>query len=255
MTSRPTLPHQPHIKVTEYSASSPTLSPEKTDQTVIAPPESVADSSENATHKPNLGPRLKGRWWLIPAVDIAIATDGLTAVRIQQTRSQDIKASTPAPLTVRSAIAQSAPIQAWTSSEGIVEAVRFKYLTFDVAGDVTYLAEREGRNLREGDTVTAGELLAQIDDRSLQADVNQAQAAVNEAMRQRGAAAASVAQAESQVAQARAQVAQTQAQLNQAESAQNLAQYEPVVSVGVKKSPRPRFYCGYQSGDCGSRVS
>ncbi|MEL6470981.1 MAG: efflux RND transporter periplasmic adaptor subunit [Cyanobacteria bacterium J06623_4] len=226
MTFRPTLPHQPDIKVTEYSASSPTLSPEKTDQTVLTPPESVADSSKNAAHKPNLGSRLKGRWWLIPAVGIVIAIGGLTAVRIQQTRSQDIEASTPAPLTVRSAIAQSAPIQAWTSSEGIVEAVRFKYLTFDVAGDVTYLAEREGRNLREGDTVTAGELLAQIDDRSLQADVNQAQAAVNEAMRQRGAAAASVAQAESQVAQARAQVAQTQAQLNQAESAQNLAQTE-----------------------------
>lgn len=211
-----------------YSGASPTLSPEKPIEEKPAGQSSEAiegnakEAAGEEAEKENRGWRW---WWLIPAV-LVVAVGGLATVRILGNRDQSVEASSPAPLTVSSAITQLSAIKAWTSSEGIVEAVRFKYLTFDVAGDVTYLASRDGRNLREGDAVVAGELLAQIDDRSLQADVNQAQAAVNEAMRQRGAAAASVAQAESQVAQARAQVAQAQAQRSQAESARRLAQTE-----------------------------
>jgi len=210
-----------------HSSSSPTLSPENTYEGNPVAVDTAADEHlETAAESSRHWFFFRGRWWLVPAVVLVIALGGVTAIRIRDNSAEDMTASAPVPLTVSSAIAQRSPIQAWTSSEGIVEAVRFKYLTFDVAGDVTYLAKREGRNLREGDTVTAGDLLAQIDDRSLQADVNQAQAAINEAMRQRGAAAANVAQAESQVAQARAQVAQAQAQLNQAQSTQNLAQTE-----------------------------
>lgn len=234
MVSHPTVPRPPERPLdldesqrssTQYAASSPTLSPEKK----YRKKPNLQDTADEHFEKPRKAGRglpLKGRWWMIPVAAVVLAVGGLTAVRLQGANDQTAEVSAPAPLSVRSAIARQSPIRAWTSSEGLVEAVRFKYLTFDVAGDVTYLAERNGRNLREGDTVTAGELLAQIDDRSLQADINQARAAVNEAMRQRGAAAAGVAQAESQVAQARAQVAQARAQRNQADSARGLAQTE-----------------------------
>lgn len=127
-------------------------------------------------------------------------------------------------LSVRTTKTQREPIRAWVSSEGNVQAVNYKHLAFEVEGDVTYIAERNGRELREGDRVTEGELLARVDDRELLADVSQAQAAIAEAQQNRAAAAAEVAQAQTQVAQARSQVQQAQAQVNKAQTGQNLAQ-------------------------------
>jgi HlyD family secretion protein len=171
-------------------------------------------------------PLVKRFWWLIPIVGAVFAVGGISAVRLRGKYSEQPVVAEPAPLTVRTVAAERGSIQAWVSSEGTVQAVRFKHLAFDVDGDITYIADREGRTLRAGDTVRQGELLAQIDDRNLQADVNQAEAAVNEAQRQRGVASANVAQMESQVASARAQVAQAEAQVAQAQTAQNLAQSE-----------------------------
>jgi HlyD family secretion protein len=169
-------------------------------------------------------PWIKRFWWLIPVVGVVVAIGGISFVRLRDRYSEQAVVAEAAPLTVQTEIAAQGSIQAWVSTEGTVQAVRFKHLAFDVDGDVTFIANREGRSLRAGDTVRQGELLAQIDDRNLQADINQAEAAVNEAQRQRGAAAANVAQMESQVNQARAQVTQAEAQVNQARTAQNLAQ-------------------------------
>ena len=127
-------------------------------------------------------------------------------------------------LSVRTTEAKIAPIRAWVSSEGDVQAVNYKHLAFEVEGDVTYVADRNGRELREGDRVTEGELLATVDERELLADVSQARAAIAEAQQNRAAAAAEVARAETQVAQARSQVRQAQAQVNKAQTGQNLAQ-------------------------------
>ncbi|MGD1918904.1 MAG: efflux transporter periplasmic adaptor subunit, partial [Pleurocapsa sp.] len=101
----------------------------------------------------------------------------------------------------------------------MVRAVNYKHLAFEVEGDVTYLANRGGRKLREGVRVSQGELLAKVDERALLADVSQAQAAIAEAQQNRAAAAA-------QVAQAQAQVRQTQSQVNKAQTGSNLAQSE-----------------------------
>ena len=153
----------------------------------------------------------KNFWWLIPVLGLVLAVGGVSVMRIRDKNSEQAVVTETAPLNVRTVAAQKSPIRNWVSSEGTVRAVSFKHLAFDVDGEVTYIADRDGRNLREGDRVTKGELLAQIDDRELQADVNQAQAAITEAREQKAATAAEVAQAQSQVAQARAQVGQMQA--------------------------------------------
>ncbi len=183
----------------------------------------VDEASEDASHHSS---GIKRLWWLIPALGIVLVIGGISFVRLRDKSSEEAVITEPAPLTVRTVTTEQGSIRAWISSEGTVQAVRFKHLAFDVDGEVTYVATQDGRNLRAGDSVRQGELLAQIDDRNLQADVNQAEAAVNEAQRQRGAASANVAQMESQVAQARAQVSQTIAQRDQAQSALNLAQSE-----------------------------
>ena len=155
--------------------------------------------------------RWKFSWWMVPLVGVLLAFGGLSVYRLQNKSGEEVAVTERSPLTVRTVAAEEGDIQAWVSSEGTVQAVRFKHLAFDVDGDITYLMDRDGRSLRAGDSVSQGELLASIDDRTLQADVIQAESAVNEARRQRGAAAASVAQAEAQVASARAQVAQAEA--------------------------------------------
>ncbi len=127
-------------------------------------------------------------------------------------------------LTVRTTQAKRQPIRAWVSSEGNVQAVNYKHLAFEVEGDVTYIADRNGRELREGDRVSQGELLARVDDRELLADVSQAQAAIAEAQQNRAAAAAQVANAQAQLQQARSQVQQVRAQVNKAQTSRNLAQ-------------------------------
>jgi len=170
--------------------------------------------------------RRKFSWWMLPVLGLALAAGGLSVYRLQGKNSEVATVAERAPLSVRTVAAAEGDIQAWVSSEGTVQAVRFKHLAFDVDGDITYLASQDGRSLRAGDPVQQGELLAQIDDRSLQADVIQAEASVNEIRRQRGAAAASVAQAEAGVASARAQVAQAEAQRSQAASSRTLAQTE-----------------------------
>lgn len=185
-----------------------------------------------------VGDRLKKKWWIVPLVGLAVAVGGLSYIRVRDNNAPPPAVEEAAAVSVRTAIAQQSPIQAWTSSEGTVQAERFKHLAFDTAGDVTYIADRDGRTLRAGDTVRQGELLAQIDDRTLQADINQARAAVAEARQRRAAAGADIASAQSQVAQAQAQVDQAQAQLDQAISAQTLAQtdlqrYQTLYSQGA----------------------
>jgi len=178
----------------------------------------------------------KNYWWLIPVVALVAAIGGVTYVRLQEDAPPAVTETTP--LSVRILEAERAPIRAWVSSEGNVRAVEYQHLTFETSGDVTYLVNRNGRRLREGDRVQAGELLARIDDRELVADVEQAEAAVAEARQQRAAAAAQVAQARSQVAQARTRVQEAQAQLQSAQSARNLAatnveRYRTLINQGA----------------------
>ena len=166
---------------------------------------------------------LKKYWWL--ALLGVLLVGGVAVWQPWSSTSEEtVTQSEPVRLSVRTTKAQREPIRAWVSSEGNVQAVNYKHLAFEVEGDVTYIADRDGRELREGDRVTAGELLASVDDRELLADVSQAQAAIAEARQNRAAAAAQVAQAQAQLQQARSQVQQVQAQVNKAQTGRNLAQ-------------------------------
>ena len=165
----------------------------------------------------------KQYWWL--ALLGLLLVGGVAVWQPWSNTSEETPTETETvKLSVRTTKAKIAPIRAWVSSEGNVQAVNYKHLAFEVEGDVTYIADRNGRELREGDRVTKGELLATVDERELLADVSQAQAAIAEARQNRAAAAAEVARAQTQVAQARSQVRQAQAQVNKAQTGQNLAQ-------------------------------
>ena len=165
----------------------------------------------------------KKYWWL--ALLGVLLVGGVAVWQPWSNNSEEtVEQSEPVKLSVRTTTAQREPIRAWVSSEGNVQAVNYKHLAFEVEGDVTYIADRNGRELREGDRVSQGELLATVDERELLADVSQAQAAIAEAQQNRAAAAAQIAQAQAQLQQARSQVQQVQAQVNKAQTGRNLAQ-------------------------------
>ncbi|MEM9215203.1 MAG: HlyD family efflux transporter periplasmic adaptor subunit [Cyanobacteria bacterium P01_F01_bin.150] len=55
--------------------------------------------------------------------------------------------------------------QKWVFDEGFVRAVRQRVLNFEANGDIEFIAKVDGRDLRAGDRVQQGQLLASIDDR------------------------------------------------------------------------------------------
>lgn len=182
--------------------------------------------------------RIRKFWWLFPLLGVILTIGGISVMRLQnRTKSQTQSSTNSLPVAVTQAALE--PLKAWISSEGTVQAVKLKHLTFDVEGEVTYIAKRDsGRILRPGDRVKKGELLARVDDRNAVANVNKALAAIVEAQKQKSAAAATVAQAQAQVAQAVAQVRQKQAQVLKARSELNLAQtqmqrYQRIYEQGV----------------------
>ncbi|GAB4540774.1 MAG: efflux RND transporter periplasmic adaptor subunit [Pleurocapsa sp.] len=183
------------------------------------------ENSELKSHQSKADNSAKQKsWWIVAVLGISIAIAGVSYLRWRDTSTEEATTTQINPLSVRTTEALQEPIQNWISNEGTVRAVNYKHLAFEVEGDVTYLADRGGRRLREGDRVTQGELLAKVDDRELLADVSQAQAAIAEARQNRATAAAQIAQAQAQLQQARSQVRQVQSQVNKAQTSRNLAQ-------------------------------
>ena len=184
---------------------------------------SEAEENPQVDRQSNKSNIFKQYWWL--ALLGILLVGGVAVWQPWSNTSEETTTETePVKLSVRTTKAKQEPIRAWVSSEGNVQAVNYKHLAFEVEGDVTYIADRNGRELREGDRVTQGELLATVDERELLADVSQAQAAIAEAQQNRAAAAAEVARAQAQLQQARSQVEQVQAQVNKAQTSRNLAQ-------------------------------
>ncbi|RUT05662.1 hypothetical protein DSM106972_036690 [Dulcicalothrix desertica PCC 7102] len=182
------------------------------------------ENKQPSKNKNKLTSFIKKYWWLFPVIGIVLTIGFVTFLRLRENSREPTATTEIAPLSVRTTVAQQQPLQAWVSTQGVVRAVKYQHLSFQVEGDITYLANRGGRSLRSGDAVSKGELLARVDDRELQADIQQAQAAIAEAQKQRAATASQVSTAQAQVAQAQSQVRQVQAQLAKARTNRNLAQ-------------------------------
>lgn len=229
----------------EYSSSTNqssvnTHSDESLSQTAVreSPPQEHSEAQEykdeQKADKPSkqenkIKAAFKKYWWLVAV--LGVLAGGITVIRPWESAPEETPATKTAPLSVRTTKAEREPIQAWVSSEGRVRAAKYKHLTFEVEGDVTYLARRNERRLREGDRVKSGELLARVDDRKLVADVRQAEAAIAEARQQRAASRANVAQAKAQVSTARSQLQKAQTARNLA--ATNLERYRLLINEGA----------------------
>lgn len=99
-------------------------------------------------------------------------------------------------LPVRVTRAERGLAQKWVFDDGIVWPVRRRVLTFQAEGDIRSIAKVDGRDLRAGDIVRAGQVLATIDSRRQRSAIETANADVEVAIQQRNQAQAAVVQAE-----------------------------------------------------------
>jgi RND family efflux transporter MFP subunit len=122
-------------------------------------------------------------WLFIAGLSLAVLA-GLTYRRLEAKRPAPKSVQKPAlPVTV--VPAREGPIQEWVYGEGTARALRREYLYFEASGRVAYVKPGPGgRELRPGDQVSKGELLAKLDDRAVRQQVSTAQAALDQARAQ-----------------------------------------------------------------------
>ncbi|MEM6840272.1 MAG: multidrug transporter [Cyanobacteria bacterium P01_C01_bin.120] len=141
----------------------------------------------------------KSAWSIALLVMVAaLAVVGLRAfqsVRSIASIEEEAEVS-PARLRVRAIRAQTGLAQQWVFDEGVVTSARRRVLNFEAEGDIEFIAKVDGRDLREGDAVAQGQLLATIDDRKQNVDIDTAAADVEVAVRQQDQALAALLQAE-----------------------------------------------------------
>ena len=181
--------------------------------------ETVSPAPKAIEEKIDDKPLYKKALLFVPLLLVALGIGALAWNRLRNPGELDEpEIATESRLPVRAVPIRVASIREWVSGDGFANALRAKHLTFEISGTVEYITKVDGRDLKEGDFVFGGQLLAQIDDRTLQADLAQSQAGAAEALEQESSALAQRQQAFAQVEQARAQVEQARAQLDQQES-------------------------------------
>ncbi|NET61511.1 MAG: HlyD family efflux transporter periplasmic adaptor subunit [Symploca sp. SIO2E6] len=205
--------------------------------------ELVSESLEDYEEKRPLWPDVpwtpitkKNRWSfsLFLVIMVIAALLGLKAFTLLRNRSTSEETETvalEAQLPVKVVQVKTEPIQEWVFSDAEVRASRFKHLTLDVAGTITYIKDVNGRDLQEGDYVQGGELLAKVDQRKSDQDLNVAKAAVFEAKQQVETAKASLRQAQNQLIQAEAEL--RQAETNRDFAATDLKRYQELYQEGA----------------------
>ncbi|MEM8602962.1 MAG: multidrug transporter [Cyanobacteria bacterium P01_H01_bin.121] len=135
------------------------------------------------------------------AILVMVAIVGIVSLRayrslMQEPAVADQTETEPSRLPVRVVRAERGLAQQWVFDEGTVGAVRRRVLKFEADGDINFIAKTEGRDLREGDLVRQGELLATIDDRKQQSAIDTAEADLKVALQERNQAQAALAQAQ-----------------------------------------------------------
>ncbi|MEM7062135.1 MAG: TolC family protein [Cyanobacteria bacterium P01_B01_bin.77] len=187
------------------------------------------------------GWRKKANKPLWPAVALAmVVVAGFVGVKAYRSLTAappaediDEQALDQARLPVRVLRAQKGPIQGWVFDEGSVWPVRRRLLNFQASGDITYVANVDGVELREGDFVSKGQLLATIDARRQESSID--------------TAVADIQVSETQLNQSKASLLQSQANLEKAKSdlalaATELKRYENLFEQGaVSESDRDSY--------------
>ncbi|MEO0868800.1 MAG: biotin/lipoyl-binding protein [Cyanobacteria bacterium J06642_11] len=185
-----------------------------------SPNATAAMAVETPPAPASTSPRQKSKKPLWPAVALVmLVVAGLVGVKAYRSLTstppaEDAETATldPARLPVRVLRAQKGPIQGWVFDEGSVWPVQRRLLNFQASGDITYVAKVNGVELREGDFVSRGQLLAEIDARRQQSNIATAEA--------------DILVSETQLSQSRASFLQTQASLERAQSDLALAETE-----------------------------
>ncbi|MDJ0775039.1 MAG: HlyD family efflux transporter periplasmic adaptor subunit [Mastigocoleus sp. MO_167.B18] len=175
----------------------------------------------------------QSKWLLLGA--IFIFAGGITfwrSVSSSQKPSEEIKNNlNQGRLTVRTVPVKVGSIQAWVYGDATVNAITKKHLTFQAEGTIDYIKKVKGRDLREGDRVKKGQLLARVDRRKHDADITVAAAGHIEAKNQVRDAVASLKQAEESLAQAKAELQKAITDKNFAQV--DLKRYEELVAEGA----------------------
>ena len=136
-----------------------------------------------------------------------------------------------AKVTVKTIPVQLESIQSWTFGDGYVNALVKKHLTFQAEGTINYLKKVNGRDLREGDFVKQGELLARVDRRKYDADIIVSAAEQIEAKNQVLNALANLKQIEASLVQTKADL--ERAKTNEEFAAADLKRYEELFEEGA----------------------
>ncbi len=189
---------------------------------VETPPSSATPPAQSSTFP---GWRKKANKPLWPAVALAmLVVAGFVGVKVYKSLtaappSDDIEeTAAEARLPVRVLRAQKGPIQGWVFDEGSVWPVRRRLLNFQASGDITYVAKVDGIELREGDFVSRGQLLATIDARRQESSIATAEADIQVSETQLGQSRASMLQAQASLERAKSDLALAQTELRRYEN-------------------------------------
>ena len=195
------------------------------------------------------GFNLKSAWPL--ALLVLLAACGNIGFRVFQSMRSDDEVSeaaiAPSRLQVKAVRAQSRLAQQWVFDEGVVTAAQRRVLNFEAEGDIQFIAKVDGRDLREGDRGSQGQLLATIDDRKQNVDIDTATADVEVTLRQQDQALAALSQAEADLDKA-----QSDLRFNEAE----LARYQQLFEQGaVAASDRDVYLNAAEQARANRRVA
>ena len=180
--------------------------------------QSTDSTASNSHALPGFHKQKKPLWPAIALIMLVIA--GFVGWRAYQSltssSSTPLESTDPtgsrARLPVRVVQAQTGLVQGWVFDQGAVWAVQQQLLNFQADGDITYITEVNGVELKEGEAVSKGQLLATIDNRRQTSSMKTAEADIKVSVNQRN--------------QSNADFLKAQANLEKAESDLVLAQNE-----------------------------
>ncbi|AFY39786.1 efflux transporter, RND family, MFP subunit [[Leptolyngbya] sp. PCC 7376] len=198
----------------------PTIEEQETDVVVATPP------------SPRFPFDLSWKVWVLGAAGVVLGIGIIWAIASPKSETTSQEATTEqARITVKTIPVKNEAIRSWTFGDGYVSALVKKHLTFQAEGTINYLRQVGGRDLREGDFVRQGELLAQVDRRKYDADITVATTGKIEANNQVQNAIASLKQAEASLVQVKADL--ERAKTNEEFAETDLKRYEDLLEEGA----------------------